>query len=170
MWGWGSLELTAFGTLILAAATAALVLAAFYQIRSFREEAKKTRTLAACEKYDTDPVLDNCLRKLRAAWDDGSILQNSSAFRIDVVTVLNHLDGIAIGIEQGLYIEELVRDHHEKIFNDHFDQYLASDAPRIDGLDRNAYLTLRALCEKWSRPPPPRFRNGWRRRKSNGAS
>ncbi|HEY0464322.1 MAG TPA: hypothetical protein VGC79_08945, partial [Polyangiaceae bacterium] len=114
---------TAIGTIALAFATLVLVAVGYRQLISIRAEAKKERTLAICHRYDIDPVLDVSLRSL---W----ILQTSAnktakdlkKHRPDIVTVLNYLDSIAVGIEQELYIEELARDHIESIVKTHVEQ------------------------------------------------
>src|SRR5438045_17812 len=92
----------AVGTLALAGATLALVIAGLLQISSIRDEARRTRTLAICDRYDFDPILDRSLRNLKRAKANGSFQANPKDFRLDVSTVLNYLDGVAIGIEQGL--------------------------------------------------------------------
>jgi len=158
-WGLTAEGWTAVGTLVLAVATAVLVGVGVFQITSIRREASRARTLEACEKYDTDPVLDFYLRRLSTCRRDQSFFKDPDAFRTDVATVLNYLDSIACGIEQGLYIETLARDHIENVVKGHFNQYLGQEAPKIDGIDPANYHRLKALYEEWSAPQPVRFRD-----------
>jgi hypothetical protein len=141
----------AIGTLVLAFTTAVLVAVGLAQIVSAREEAKRGRTLTACDRYDTDPVLDASLHKLAKADRDGLLETNPGEFRTDIASVLNYLDSLAVGIVQGLYIEEIIRDHNESIIKRHVSQYLALGRSRIFGIDEANYQKLTALCERWSR-------------------
>ncbi|HEV2629434.1 MAG TPA: hypothetical protein VGV41_12410 [Pseudolabrys sp.] len=156
----------ATGTFVLAAATVVLVAVGLFQISSAREETKKTRTLEACDRYDRDAVLYNCLRRLAFAKTSGALAAEPTKFRPEVSTLLNYLDSLAVGIAQGLYIEELARDHVEPILKRHVDQFLGPDAPNV-GLDRANYACLTELRAKWSNSTP-RFQDGqsrWKRRK-----
>jgi hypothetical protein len=156
----------ATGTFALAAATAVLVGVGVFQIRSAREETKKSRTLEACDRYDRDAVLYNCLKRLANAKASGELTAAPTKFRPEVSTLLNYLDSLAVGIAQGLYIEELARDHVEPILKRHVDQFLGQGAPDV-GLDRVNYACLTELRAKWANATP-RFRDNqfrlWRRR------
>jgi len=102
---------TAVGTIALAVLTSALATTAAWQIWSIRDEAKRNRTILACDRYDTDPVLDNTLKTLARARKSGQLAADPAAYKTQIATVLNYLDAIAIGIDQDLYIESLARDH-----------------------------------------------------------
>ncbi len=166
-WGLSAEAWTAVGTLILALATAVLVAVGVYQIRSIRMEEKRTRTLAACDRYDRDDVLYLCLKELARAKRDGSFDKDPAVFRPEVATLLNYLDSLAVGIAQGLYIEELARDHVEPILKRHVAQFLTGDMPQKITLDAANYACLTDLCKKWSNAAP-RYResNFWFKRRS----
>ena len=114
-WGLTAEGWTAVGTLALAAVTALLVGVGIYQILAIRAENKKSQTLAACGEYDLNPNVYASLQILWAALESGELDREPKKFRPQLNTVLNFLDSIVIGIEQGLYIETLAWDHLELI-------------------------------------------------------
>lgn len=146
----------ALGTLILALATAVLVWVGVAQIIAAREEGKRSRTLTACDRYDTDPVLNGSLRRLAAARraSEAKFEAEGIVYRSDIATLLNYLDSLAVGIMQGLYIEEIVRDHNGPIIRHHVAQFLVDGKPKVFGLNPDNYRPLRDLYEKWSRQEP----------------
>jgi hypothetical protein len=105
----------AVGTVSLAAFTAILVAVGIYQILGVRKENKKTQTLAACGNWEQNPNIYDALQKLWAASESGELEREPRKFRPQLNVVLNFLDAIAIGIEQGLYIENLAWDHLESV-------------------------------------------------------
>ena len=102
-----------------AAATIALVLVAFVQLKRLREQIDMAAqqdlrriTLDACQRYEKDPELRSAMRNIRQATSQGSdytLLSAENSF--DAFTILNYLDALACGILQGVYIEALVKDH-----------------------------------------------------------
>ncbi len=154
LWGLSAEAWTAFSTAALASATSVLAVATIFlvvigrnQIVAVRKEAKQERTLAYCDRYDNDPVLDRCLRRLGIAREAGRLVKSAS-IRADATTVLNYLDGLAVGIAQGLYINELARDHMEPILKAHVEQYLGEKSPDL-GVSKDDYRMLLALAERW---------------------
>jgi len=156
-WGLTAEGLTAVGTLALAAVTALLVGVGIYQILAIRAENKKSQTLAACGEYDLNPNVYASLQILWAALESGELDREPKKFRPQLNTVLNFLDSIAIGIEQGLYIETLAWDHLELIVRRHVKRYIDSGIVERAGLEREDYLRLIDLRDRWSRARP-RFR------------
>jgi len=80
--------------MLLAAVTGILIIIGRSQINSVRREAKLQRTLDICERWDTDPVIDQCLRRLSQADRSGDIQKNPQVYRIDAITILNFLESI----------------------------------------------------------------------------
>jgi hypothetical protein len=77
-----------------------------------REAQLRHETLEAVRRYETDPQLRTSIKHLydkSIHGTDYSLLENSDRFH--VITLLNFLDGIACGIQQGLLIEPLVKDY-----------------------------------------------------------
>jgi hypothetical protein len=96
---------TAFWTGALFAATAGLAAIAWFQIAAARKENRLTQTLIACGLYDTSSVIFECCRTLTAAKDNGQLHQNPSKFSLEILTVLNFLDGIAIDVSSRVPVE-----------------------------------------------------------------
>jgi hypothetical protein len=72
---------------------------------------KERRTLDACRSFHTDPtlfILKQTISKARASADPAAALKTA---RRDVANYLNYLESICIGIEQGIYDEEIVFDN-----------------------------------------------------------
>jgi hypothetical protein len=160
LWGLSAEAWTAFSTAWLASATSVLAVATIFlvviarnQIIAVRNEAKQERTLAYCDRYDNDPVLDRCLRRLGSARESGRLVKSAST-KADVTTVLNYLDGLAVGISQGLYINELARDHMESILKAHVSQYLGEKSPDL-GVSKDDFRMLLALAEQWRKASEP---------------
>lgn len=95
------------------------------QIKSQHEENMKWKTLDICAQYEFNNSVANAARKVQAAFDKGIISEQlcTDIYR-DAKIVLNYLDGIAIGIKQGLYIEALARDHLKQIVRVHVERLL----------------------------------------------
>ena len=146
-----------FLTLWLAVATTLLVIVAACQIRALRVQTRGWQTLAACERYDTDPVLDRSIRRLAKAGPR----KTKRRYRTDVIAVLNYLDDIAIGIDQRLYVEAIVWDHMYAILTDHVREHLTGPEAAAYGIDPAGYTRLIALYERWTERRT-RFRDSWR--------
>jgi hypothetical protein len=150
---------TAFGTMGLAVFTAVLVATAIYQILAIRAENKKSQTLAACVSYESNPNLFQCMTVLWAARENGDIENHTKTYRPQMAILLNYLDGIAIGIDQGLYIEDLAWDHMEAIVAAHVKYYIDSRLIQKAGLEPENFRRLVALRDRWAEARP-RFRDG----------
>ncbi|HKS87724.1 MAG TPA: DUF4760 domain-containing protein [Pseudolabrys sp.] len=136
---------TAIGTMSLAALTIFIAIFGYYQLTSARDESRHNRTLEAVERYEFDPILDSCLRRLAMARRNNYFPQ-----RIDMVTVLNYLESLAIGIEQGVYEEQLAKEHMRYILVKTYERYLGHDAPPVGEIDPSNYIPLGRLYRKWS--------------------
>jgi hypothetical protein len=151
-WGLTAHGWTAVATIALAVVTAGLALAAIWQVWSIRDEATRTRTIEACDRYDTDPILDAALRALARAKLSGELDKTPEKFKTRLATVLNYLDAIAIGIDQELYIESLVKDHLEHVVPRTIELYIESGLAVRAGLNPGKnYHRLLALAAKWAR-------------------
>jgi hypothetical protein len=128
-WGIDYTAWTAIGAIagwVYCCLTAGLLGFAVYQILSAKADAKITRTLAACDRYDTDPVLDRVTNRLANALHDGSLAKNPKDFSVDVLGLLNYFESIAIGISRGLYDKDIVRDMLKPIVIAHVDDLIVS--------------------------------------------
>jgi hypothetical protein len=128
---------------VTALATLGLLVVALWQIPLIRKRYRETETLRACQIYDTDPVIEAAsLRAWRAAKNGEDY---SQADKRDVIVVMNYFDGLAIGIEQGLYEEQIVRDHAQPII----DKLIKVIAPQT-GVGEDLYPKLFKLQRTWS--------------------
>ena len=63
---------------LTAISTTILVIVGAYQIWGIRTEAKKERTLAICNRYYSDIVLDNSVRRFEEARASGAFKKSGS--------------------------------------------------------------------------------------------
>ena len=119
--------------------------------------------MAACGSYDQNSNIYDALQKLWAAIESGDLESEPRKFRRQMNVVLNFLDAIAIGIEQGLYIENLAWDHLDAIVKRHVKRYIDSGLIEKAGMEREDYLRLIDLRDRWQRAKP-KFRDAprWR--------
>jgi len=138
------------------------------QMQSASEDARINRTLIACDRYDTDLLLDRAARRLLTAPE--SLGDDPSKYRFDLESLLNYFETIAIGVRSKLYDENIVRDQLERIFLKKVKQYLlernadkkgvahkvsiADLVDVADGLAEEEYVETMALYKKWSPTTP----------------
>lgn len=151
MWPPDWAMVSALGTL----ATAGV---AGWQIWQLRWDQKGRETLKACERYESDPVLDRALCALRDARISGALAKAPKNYSLEATTVLNYLDGIAIGVKQGFYNEAVVRDHLEPIMTDHVRE-LITDFGRDMHISPDSFPKLLGLLEKWKQDRT--YYGGW---------
>jgi hypothetical protein len=167
-WGLSPEAWTAIGTLgiilatvALAAVTLALVIVGRRQIREVREENRRGMTLAACGNYDLNPIIYECTKRLSEAREAGELKTKARELRPQITTVLNYLDSIAIGIDQGLYIETLAWDHLHPIVSRHVKELIDSGVIEDAGLAKENFSRLLEMHRTWSRARP-RFQDNSR--------
>ncbi len=133
--------LTAFSTVGL------LVLAAF-QIRSIRDENRKWETVRACNVFDTDPIVHVATKDIYAASDNGKDYSPATMLSQvhNIITVLNYLDALAIGIDQGVYVESIAKDNLGSTIEKAVECFLDGQHPGIKVSD---FRTLKDLRGKW---------------------
>lgn len=148
---WQSAESwTAIWTGALFVATASLAAIAWIQIAAARRENRLTQTLIACGLYDTSSVIFECCRTLTKAKDSGELQLDPGRFKLEILTVLNFLDGIAIGVSQKMYVKDLVKDHMSAIMARQVADLLSeSVGPKVDCSPEH-FTNLVALNNEWS--------------------
>lgn len=119
--------LAAVGELLSGLSAVALVIMTGVQLPFFRAQLismerarqdaakaeKERRTLDACNRFHTDVTLYEIKRHIfeaREKPDPVSALQRPEVRR-DIINLLNYFEGLAIGIEQGVYADEIVYDN-----------------------------------------------------------
>lgn len=126
---------------------------AWFQISSFKRQQKGWETLKACERYESDPILDACLRTIREVRKaDGGLPAGAQSVSVDIITILNYLDGLAIGVRQGFYDAKIVRDHLEPVIRFHVDEFLDADVARLLRIKDSDFRLLRDLVKEWDLP------------------
>jgi hypothetical protein len=154
--------ISALASIVYDFLTLALVIFAVTQIVLARRDARINRTLAACEKYDFDPVLDAICRRLAAARESGDLKNNPQDHRLDLYSILNYMESIAIGVQRGLYSNSVVRAHMEPIFVGCIEEYInsgivtrAAPAHPVGGAISvgEDYDKMIALVKRWNTPP-----------------
>ena len=114
------------------------------QIKDAHLESKKWKTLESCAQYELNDNIANSAKNIFIAFSKGGPDEATcNAIERDAVVILNYLDGIAIGVGQGLYIEELAHDHLNNIVEYHVAKLLKSSSkPIFKEIDENNYLFL----------------------------
>ena len=143
-----------FWAAVAAIGTVATALVAWYQIGALKRQQQGWETLKACDRYDTDPVIDAALNKLRDHRNSGTLASNPMAVRLEITTVLNYLDGVATGIAQGLYDERIARDHLEPIMRDHVREFLSLEMTGKMEFELASYERLLQLLDSWKPKKP----------------
>ena len=59
-------------------------------------------------RYTSDPIVHEASRRVWQASEKGTDYRNKGIDIHDVLVYLNYLEGIAVGIERALFIEEIV--------------------------------------------------------------
>ena len=156
--------LSAVAELVTALSTMALAWIAWFQIDSIRKESKQWETVKIFHQYDTDPILFECAKSIRVlskGADYGRITLDP--VMQEVRNILNYFDSLAVGVTQGVYIEEIIRDNLEPVICLAVDNFVTDS---FAGKDVVANLNnLTAMRNRW-KPPEPQaqsyFRDGTR--------
>jgi hypothetical protein len=130
-------------------ATWTLVIVGSWQVFGIRSEAKRERTLSVCNHYDSDPILDAARRKITQGTRDGKLQTSPQDFSNDAISILNYLDSIAIGIDQNVYVEKMVRDHLESILTGYVSQLLEPELAKSLEFNAADFSHLVALNKRW---------------------
>lgn len=148
---------------ITAFATTLTALVAYIQIRSFRRQERGWRSLAVCERYDSDETLYRTARRLREAVSNRQcICSNPLDYQFDAMQMLNYFDGIAIGIAQRLYVEKIIRAHLEGIMQFHCEDLLSPAVMQMMRYTDKHWPHLLELRQRWNVPMPPlKFKESW---------
>jgi len=154
-------ELSEWATIAQAVLAALAAAVAYRQITVSQKESKKWKTLEACSQYESEPIISSAVRLRR--FYENPVAQTAGSgqppdgghepFRLvdDAKLVLNFFDGIAIGVQQNLYIESLARDHMANIVRVHVMEVFERKKFPIDASD---YTRLIDMDYKWQRKMP----------------
>ncbi len=123
------------------------------QIEAQREENRKWKTLDICAQYEFSETICCAVKNIQLAFDGNKELTDEMCCKVyrDAKVVLNYLDGIAIGVGQGLYIEGLARDHLKQIVKFHVDRLLHNDNCNRLRLNPNDYQFVTDMHKQWDK-------------------
>jgi Domain of unknown function (DUF4760) len=137
--------------MIGALTTVGLFAVAWYQIRAIRNESRVERTLAVCSRYESDATVERCVRTLRNALATGGDYKaDPCKYQHETIMVLNFLDTLAIGIDQGVYDDRLARDHMEAIVRKWMEVLLEPTKAKELNIPTNDYKCLNGLWSRWN--------------------
>jgi phosphoribosylformylglycinamidine (FGAM) synthase PurS component len=73
----------------------------------------ETNTLQMCQIYFSNPVIHEAANRVYVATDNGKNYDKAKLpeYQHDLITVLNYLNGIGVGVQENLFSGEIVRDH-----------------------------------------------------------
>ncbi|HYM31902.1 MAG TPA: hypothetical protein VEU47_11405 [Candidatus Cybelea sp.] len=150
IWTWLHTEYVATWALVLV--TAGLIVMAWWQLSDQTLQHRRWATLQACDRYDIDLRLGSSLLLLRRlAAEDCSAIPHYRV-KMMITNVFNYFDAIAIGLERGFYVEEIVREHLGAIMQYRREELMASKHPAIQEFRQNFerdYTTFNRLMARW---------------------
>lgn len=123
----------------------------YFQIWSSQQESRKWKTLDICARHELSDHLASAVESLRQFFNTDP-RPDIKLVEYKWKIILNYLDGIAIGVEQGLYIEDLAKDHLKQIVEHHVKE--AFEFPGYLAKNKGDYLKLCDMKEKWIRDKP----------------
>lgn len=118
-------------------------------------ETKITRTLDICKQHFTDPIIFECRCILYEARKNGDLDENPIKYRMRILQVLNFFEGLAIGIHQGIYDEQITYENLGGMVRITVQMYLTGDLPQRAEIGHSPknYEHVRALAKKWNNLP-----------------
>jgi hypothetical protein len=157
----------AFAAVVTALATVALAwlgIRKLYQLnkqlQDQRNSEKKWRTVDACEKYTANSIIHNASVKVWSESKNGTDYTTSYFYELqhEVVAIFDYLDSLAIGVEQGIYEEKIIKDNLEDIIKKAVKVFIKGESGEIEGrawsvnealLKESQYPFLVKLYKKW---------------------
>jgi hypothetical protein len=139
---------------------------AFLAFRRTRSENRKWKTLEICSQFELNAQVAAANEKLQEPFRAGVPGRDAcEQLAPKAILLLNYLDGIAIGVGQGLYIEELAKDHLRAIVNSRVRDLLESTFRQDARLDAQTWCFLVTMAGRWRQDEPyftSRSRRFWR--------
>jgi len=130
---------------ITAWATVALVLVAWRQLWSMTKSQIKSASIQASEKWDTDPILVSCRRKM---WGyiynkkTKPVFENNDYY---ATILLNYLEDIALGANTKTYDKKIIKNHFKVIMPNYHEKL----SILIDDEDEELYSEIKKLINSW---------------------
>jgi hypothetical protein len=162
---------TAIATAVGSAATIGAAIIAWVQldkvgeqIRQASEADRRSHTLEACQRFEKDILLKRAMRNLYRATHNGSDYSKlGDDHEFDALTVLNYLDGIAMGIEQRVYIEAMAKDYLDDTVQKAVKALIlgeSGDGWKSDKkfIDAKYFVPLCDMYKRWNPQPATAYR------------
>jgi hypothetical protein len=127
-----------------------LVLAglAYKQLRDANYNNRKWTTLQVCDRFDHSEECRKSQKVLEAVWYHEDRKCSDKDFDDALYHYFNCFDGVCIGVIQGLYIDEIVRDHLRYLL-DNAMQLITDDMSSLDEGKQKILLKFRADFPKY---------------------
>ncbi|MBX3493179.1 MAG: hypothetical protein KF899_09470 [Parvibaculum sp.] len=165
--GWGTVAL-AVGTFALAAAAWVQIPIVVRQLKALSDQIRESRkmaeesdlrlrqleTLKICSQSESDPTIVDVSRRIWEASDEGKNYTNTAVKQHDLIIMLNYLDSVAVGIEQGLYIESIAKAHLGLMFRKVVEVIFPSKA-----IDTVGYEAIIKTYDEWYPKAPEEIEN-----------
>ncbi|MBV8848125.1 MAG: hypothetical protein JOZ16_00915 [Methylobacteriaceae bacterium] len=136
---------------------------AFLAYRRTRAENRRWKTLEICSQFELNAQVAKANSAIYQGFRNGTPGRpECEALASDAILLLNYLDGIAIGVVQGLYIEQLAKDHLCAIVHNRVQNLLESTFRQDARLDAQTWCFLVTMTDRWRRNQPY-FTSPWRR-------
>jgi hypothetical protein len=122
------------------------------------EREKKWATIKACERYDSEPSINQYARKIWEESKSGTDYVNVDNILHDIIGLMNYLDSLAIGVDQGVYNEQIVKDHMKSSIYKSVKAFIKGESGEVDGIawkaakplvDAKGFPCLLKLYDKW---------------------
>ncbi|MEJ0096376.1 MAG: hypothetical protein WDN46_24115 [Methylocella sp.] len=144
-------EFSKYAVIAQAIVASIALLFILFQIWSQRHENRKWKTLDICAQYEFNENVNTAATTVRTAF--AKEIPNPDDCK-NATIVLNYLDGIAIGIRQGLYIETLARDHLKEIVSFYVSKILNDSFCTDLRLDKRHFYRVIEMDKKWLASEP----------------
>jgi len=128
------------------------------QLKIQGEREKKWHTVAACERYSSDPILHDVTKSIWKKSNNGSDYTGYTDLDHDIIQTLDYLDSLAVGIEQDIYDEVIIKDNLKEVVYKAVKVFIKGEPGNLAGRD---WITGKALCTKEEYPFLSRLYNKW---------
>jgi hypothetical protein len=125
------------------------------QMRIEYERERKWATVKACDRYSDDPIIFAVARRIWDVSQQGTDYTDLGKIdRFDIAVLLNYLEGMAVGVTQGIYIEDIIKDHFMPVIDKAVRVFLkgesgASWKAKEALLPKEAFPRLLTMHTKW---------------------
>jgi len=114
----------------------------------------------ACEKYTTNSIIHNASVEVGSESKKGMDYTTSffDELQHEVVAIFDYLDSLAIGVDQGIYEEKIIKDNLDDIIKKAVKVFIKGKSGEIEGrtwsvdkalLKEKQYPFLAKLYNKW---------------------